>query len=151
MSPKSRCQLCVAIDSTKRVYTLSHTLFADCSNMRPCSTSMSTIYSKQRCATHLQLIPEAHECTHSKHGAQSRHHQQTALSPVPPPSARTRTPMPRGMLQRCRTGRAANLMVSWLRSKGVSPKHIWLVRRTRSAQAGSTNLSMPTTTPPIRL
>ena len=84
LSPKSQCQLCVAIDSTKRIYTLSHTLFADCSNMRPYSTSMSTIYWEQRCATHLQLIPEAHECTHSNCGAQSRHHQQTALSPVPP-------------------------------------------------------------------
>ena len=69
----------------------------------------------------------------------------------PPPSARTRTPTPRGMLQRCRTERAANLMASWLRSKGVPPKHISLVRHTRSAQAGSTNLSMPTTSAPIRL
>ena len=68
-----------------------------------------------------------------------------------PPSDRTRTPTPRGMLQRCRTERAANLMVSWLRSKGVPPKHISPVRHTRSAQPGSTNLSMPTTFAPIRL
>ena len=67
----------------------------------------------------------------------------------PPPSDRTRTPTLRGMLQRCRTERAVDLTNSWLRSKGVSPKHISLLRRARSTQAGSTNLSMPTTTPPI--
>ena len=50
-----------------------------------------------------------------------------------------------------RTERAVDLMNSWLRSKGVPPKHIWLVRHTRSAQPGSTNLSMPTTSPSIRL
>ena len=97
--------------------------------------------------SHLQLIPEAHECTHSKYGAQYHRQQQPAVSSVPPPSACTRTPTPRGMLHRCRTGRAADLMNSWLRSKGVSPKRILLVRHARSAQVASTNLSMPTTTP----
>ena len=69
----------------------------------------------------------------------------------PPPSARPRTPTPRRILLHCRTERAVDLMTSWLRSKGVSPKHVSLVRRTRSAQAGSTNLWMTTTSPLIRL
>ena len=71
----------------------------------------------------------------------------------PPPSARTKTPTvtPAERCSAAEPNVPPNLMVSWLRSKGDPPKHISLVRRTRSAQAGSTNLSMPTTTPPIRL
>ena len=65
----------------------------------------------------------------------------------PPPSARTKAPTPRGVLQRYRAGRAANLMAPWPRPKGVPPKHISLARHTRPAQAGSTNPSMPTALP----
>ena len=138
-------------------------------NERTLSTSALTIYSAiPSCSSPVtpssayhtrsrgvELTCSASPRPTSAHTPNEEHNLATTsrrpCSLSPPPSARPRTPTPRRILLRCRTERAANLMFSWLRSKGVPPKHVSLVRHARSAQAGSTNLSMSTTSPPIRL
>ena len=47
VSSKLRCQLCVAIDRTKRSYTHTHTPVVACSNMRPYTSTISTSHSKE--------------------------------------------------------------------------------------------------------
>ena len=80
----AQCRLSARTKRTNPIYQRTDYLFVDSILLEPCNTTISMSYSKQRCGTHLQLIPEAHECTHSKHGAQSHRQQQPALSPVLP-------------------------------------------------------------------
>ena len=83
MIPKSRCQLCVAIAPTKRRYTLSHTLFVDCNNTRPYTSTISTSYAKQQIETYLQL-----DCGLAESNAPAKHpilfHRSRLLCPLSP-------------------------------------------------------------------
>ena len=152
MRSKSRRQLFVAIDSTNPTSTSALSIYSSVLTSRAPTTPPSAYHARSR---GVELTCSSSARPTSAHTPSMEHNIIASnIRPYPlsaPPSAGTRTPTPHGMLQRCRTGRTVDLMDSWLRSKGVSPIYIWLVRHARSAQAASTNLSMPTTTPPIRL
>ena len=125
MFSKSRCRFFVAIDSTNPIYRRTIYLFV-CyvlTNRSP-TTPASAYHTRGR---GVELTCSSSKRPTSAHTPSMEHNiiagsrRPYPLSMCPPPSARTRTPTPRGMPQCCRTGRAVDQMNSWFRSKGVSP------------------------------
>ena len=80
------------------------------------------------------------QIAHAQHKLAASNRQPSPYSsPARQATAPERSPPAGGMLQRCYTKRAVDLLISWLRSKRVSSKHIFM-ERALSSQSGCKNL-----------